>query len=215
MLDIIKKIKDEKPFYEKGVVKNIFSWQELETLVNLRPFVSSKRFNFISKEYHMWKNEAWLSDNNSWPATKLEEVINKNVCYFSDCSRVNEKINGICKTIEDELNLPTDAHIYFSMKEEDKSEGFKSHWDYSHNLIAQVEGSSIFKIWSDKHTEGDQNQKPTTDPILEVTMQPGDLIFIPKNTLHEATSLSKRLSISFPIAEHLDLPPQDRKWIRI
>jgi quercetin dioxygenase-like cupin family protein len=46
-------------------------------------------------------------------------------------------------------------------------------------------------------------------------MQPGDLIFIPKNTLHEATSLSKRLSISFPIAEHLDLPPQDRKWIRI
>ena len=49
MLDIIKKIKDEKPFYEKGVVKNIFSWQELETLVNLRPFVSSNIPMLISK----------------------------------------------------------------------------------------------------------------------------------------------------------------------
>ena len=37
MIEFVKRINEDKPFYEQGVAKDIFSWKELENLLNLRP----------------------------------------------------------------------------------------------------------------------------------------------------------------------------------
>ena len=217
MINLAKRVNDNTAFYEKDILKNIFSWKELETLLNLRPFISSSRFNFISKDYHMWPNQAWLSDNNTWPASKLNEVINSCVCYLTDCSRVNKEINDVCSIIEKETGYPTDAHIYFSLvDDEDKKKGFEHHWDYSHNLILQVEGQTNFKVWNEIFSGDDnRNPLPKTSPVLDVTMKSGDVIFIPKGMLHQAIPLSKRVSISFPMMTDSKHKSQDRTWIKL
>ena len=50
---------------------------------------------------------------------------------------------------------------------------------------------------------------------MNVVLNPGDVIFIPKFMVHQAISLSKRLSISFPMSVMLDGTSQDRHWIKI
>lgn len=213
MKHIIEKIDLKNPYYLKDAVKDLFSWQELENLLNLRPFVSANRFHPTDDIEYKWPMQSWLSDVNTWPPSILKEVISKSVCYLSDCSRVNKKINNICKTLENKFNCPTDAHIYFSLLTGEGSEGFRKHWDPQHNLIVQIEGQTNFKIWNKKVTEGDRQVEVKEDPILNVTMSSGDIIFIPKYMVHQAIPLSKRLSISFPMSD--GATSQDRHWINL
>jgi ribosomal protein L16 Arg81 hydroxylase len=63
--------------------------------------------------------------------------------------------------------------------------------------------------------EGERQVITDKKPMLDVILNKGDIIYIPKNIVHQATSLSKRLSISFPMTKDLDVPPQTREWINI
>lgn len=215
MKNIIDRVNEDKPFYEKNVINDLFSWQELENLLNMRPFVSSSRFVMTKDDEYKWPMQSWLSDVNTWPPTIIDKVIREDVCYLSDCSRVNKKINNICKSIEEKWNYPTDAHIYFSFKTGKNSKGFSKHWDYNSNIIIQIDGQTNFKIWNKKVKEGNRQIKIEEEPMMDVILNPGDVIFIPKFMVHQAISLSKRLSISFPMSAILDGTSQDRHWIKI
>lgn len=211
---LFKKIKQKQIFYEKNIVKKIFSWKELISLLNLRPFVDVNRFHVLCDEVFNWEEQAWLSDVNTYPPTMLYTILNKYSCYISDASRVNSKVNEICKDLEYILGYPTDAHIYFAASN-NCSQGFPVHWDWSHNFIVQVEGKTNFKVWD---IEADPNAERIIDilpkdPVLDVTMEPGDVIFIPERIYHQAISLTKRMSISFPSNPHDSIRPQERFWI--
>ena len=39
MIQFVKRINEDTPFYEQGVAKDIFSWKELENLLNLRDYL--------------------------------------------------------------------------------------------------------------------------------------------------------------------------------
>ena len=118
---ISQEIKDKilqcNPCYFINAFPKIFSWAELESLLNLRPFVNNKRFKVINDRQYQWGLEGWLSDSNTYPPTLLEEELKKYVCYFSDSSRVNAAVNNICKELEELfLNSCCDAHIYYCCK---------------------------------------------------------------------------------------------------
>ena len=107
-----------------------------------------------------------------------------------------------------------DAHIYFNLAD-NLDGGFGIHWDFSHNLIVQMEGETQFKVWDDT-VVGDRNPAFLNEqPIIDVVMQPGDAVFVPMNVFHQAISKSKRMSVSFPISMNNDTANQDRHWIKI
>ena len=210
-IDLVKK---DIPHFGK-TQKNLFSYKELERLLNLRPFCNDKRLKATKAQGHYIKQYSWCTDEITWPSSIIKKLLENSSCYLSDCSRASKKINDICKLIEDEWNYPTDAHIFFSLVEGEKGEGLKSHWDFSHNIIIQVEGESNFKVWNEQYKEGDHFLTPKTEPVIDVIMKTGDLIFIPKYMLHQVIPLSKRLSVSFPMNNDTKIKPQDRHWIQL
>ncbi len=215
--EISNQILEFKPFYQKNAIQDLFSWSELESLLNLRPFVNNHRFNIISEKTYEWEGSDWLSDINSYPPDLIESEIRNYVCYLSDCSRVNLKVNQLSEKLETLTSYSTDAHIYFSV-EDIPSKGFGIHYDFSHNLIVQIDGQTHFKVWG-KH-EGEKSEKTRArnnideKPILDVIMSPGDLIFIPIYYWHSAFSITKRLSVSFPMTLKTT-NHQSRHWISI
>lgn len=213
---VLDKIANLELFYERDLIHDLFSWKELESLLNLRPFVNADRFTIINNQRYTWGRENWLTDVNTYPPDLIQSEIKKYVCYLRDCSRVNSKVNNLCGELESITDFPTDAHIYFAAENVD-SPGFSIHHDFSHNLIVQVEGESRFQVWG-KTKDISQPRysidEMTEPPRIDVIMKPGDAIFIPLHYMHYVQSMTKRLSISFPLTPQKG-HPQTRHWISI
>jgi ribosomal protein L16 Arg81 hydroxylase len=213
--NVINEIKLTKPAFFKGVFDKFFTWKDLENLLNLRPFVNADRCKIINQKTYNWQRQTWMSDVNTFPPSILDTEIRQFHCYLSDASRANEKTNAICAELEQTFSGgASDAHIYFNLAETPDN-GFGIHWDFSHNLIVQMEGQSKFQVWDDT-VVGDRNVTFLSEqPIIDVVMEPGDAVFVPLNVYHQATSMSKRLSISFPISFNNETATQERHWIKI
>lgn len=205
-------LKKRKPFFEKSLFKEkIFSWEEMEKLINCRPFMNSTRVR-IPKEYsYQWPFQQWLSDINTFPAKTVKEMLDKHWFYIMDCSRVNEKVNHVCKNLEEITKNPADAHIFISTKtnknKEYNNKSFGKHNDEQDNLIVLIEGSIKMELY---------DQKNPDKIFIEKTLEPGDAVFVPKGMFHKVTGLSKRLSISFPMSLNSSPDPfQDRDWVKL
>ena len=101
---------------------------------------------------------------------------------------------------------------------------FALHWVID---FLKCEGITNFKVWDEVKNvigSGGVLNKPirtglemNTEPIIDVDMESGDAIWIPKHFPHLATSLTPRLSVSFPLAECTDVDTvrEDRTWITL
>lgn len=210
--DVSALLKKRHPFYEEKLFKEkLLSWKEMENLINCRPFMSNRRVRVPNGFTYSWPYQHWLSDVNTYPPETLKEMLDKHWWYIMDCSRVNEKINEVCKNLETVTGNPTDAHIFISTKTE-KDKGFNNksfgrHKDEQDNLIVMVEGSAKIEIY--------KRDKPK-EVGFEKVFKPGDAVFIPRGVFHKLTGLEKRLSLSFSMVPHATPHPfQDREWIKL
>ena len=195
-----------KPKFVKQYYPELFSWKELEYLINIRPLMTQERCKILFQEetFFEWPSTNWQKDENCYPPTLIRKLIEENVCYFTDMSRCTEKINAFAKNIEDEYKRQTDAHIYMCRNIE-LEHPFGIHSDDNDNIIVQCEGITNFKVWS-----------KSEELILDVDMESGDAIWIPMYYPHLATSKTKRLSVSFPINKnYIEQSREDRKWVKI
>jgi len=195
---LFKLIQENKPFFFKNAFKDVFSWSELNQLLNNTPLINYDRFNIIGEEKKSVANTSeWQSDRTVIGPTQVGRYIKNNVCFIQDCSRVNYKINKIAENLEYFSKQSCDAHIFFSLKDnQEDTDGFGMHSDVSNNFIIQVEGTTCF----------------TVENKFDVKLGPGDCVYVPLGVRHMARSLEKRLSISFPMnPEHKWM--QDRFWI--
>ena len=181
--------------------KNLFTFKELENLLNLRPFVNNKRLIVAGDADYKWQGYSWQTEQNAWPISSLKKLLNENSAYIADCGKANKKINKLCFELEKIFNRPVDCHIYFSFKKYMK--GFGKHKDVSNNFIVLCQGKIKVEVWGDKK--------------IEKIMTPGDYVFIPAQIYHKITPISdKRLSCSFPISHHKnDRFFDEREWLTL
>jgi|TARA_B100001094_G_C17853887_1_gene634023 hypothetical protein len=203
----------------KNLYKNLLTWEELEYLINVRPLLTYERVHFGGKDNCKWEDTAWCLDNDCFPPSTVGDAIRNGVCYFLDMSKSTEKINRLCKVFERKYQKPVDAHVY-ACKNLDAVHPFGTHFDYNNNIIVQCEGVTNFKVWYDWlcDPKGDNgNLTLTEDPFIDCDLEPGDAIFIPAFFPHRATSITERLSVSFPteINSDSELKFEDRTWIKL
>ena len=211
--------------FKKNYKSDLLSWNEMANIINTRPLMSDKRVMLLGdSERYKWLCSNWTKDPNCFPPSLIKKILDDMMIYFIDMSRATEKINDFAKQMEDDYGKQTDAHIYVCRNLEIKHH-FGVHYDFNHNLIVQCEGKTNFKVW-DEVKNVDRNLKGIgintrlemeVKPIMDVDMESGDAIWIPKHFPHLATSLTPRLSVSFPLSEYSDtnLIREDRTWITL
>jgi hypothetical protein len=207
--------------FVKGYIHNLLTWDELSNLINIRPLMSSKRVKLLNLDKRFeWVNSTWTSDPNCIPPSLIKSLLDEIVIYISDMSRATKNINNFAKTIEDEYGRQVDAHIFICRNLEIEHP-FGIHYDFSDNVIVQCEGKTNFKVWEEvKNVSKDKTNikmQIDSEPILDVNMEPGDTIWIPRHYPHQATSLTSRLSVSFPLSSDVDIlnVREDRNWITL
>ena len=211
--------------FKKNYKPDLLSWNEMANIINTRPLMNDKRVKLLGNtRRYEWLCSKWTKDPNCFPPSLIKKLLDDIMIYFVDMSRATEKINDFAKHIEDDYGKQTDAHIYVCRNLKIKHH-FGVHYDFNHNLIVQCEGKTNFKVW-DEVKNVDRNLKGIgintrlemeVEPIMDVDMESGDAIWIPKHFPHLATSLTPRLSVSFPLSEYSDtnLIREDRTWITL
>lgn len=209
-IDVIEKFKNSAPFHFNTNFQLLVSWKELESVINLRPFMSDSRVRVLGEESYNWCASEWSTDPDTFPASILETELKKYVFYIRDCSRINRQVNDICKEIETIVDRPVDVHIYFSLIDDPvkTKHGFGIHRDKIDVLLIQSEGISRFKLW-DLH----DNPKES-NACIDTVLIPGSAVFIPAGCWHEVNSQTKRISLSFAFG-NLRGAAEDRHWLTL
>ena len=193
---ICKQVAEFKPFAYKNKINNIFSWEELAYILNTP--LNTEKFHATGIDCKPTDVPyEWQTTPNIISPSNIYNYAINNVCFIQDCSRVNKRINKIAHDLEWATGYSCDAHIFFSVLDNEKdTDGFGMHKDVCHNLIIQVEGKTNFTVKDE----------------FEIVLEPGDCVFVPLGVYHQAKSIEKRLSVSFPMnPEHKT--KQDRFWI--
>ena len=204
---------------------NLLSWEELANLINIRPLMTTERVKLLDPQgrKYKWICTGWHRDKNCYPPSLVRSLLDEMVVYFTDMSRATERLNDFARAVEEEYQRQTDAHIYVC-REPKLEHPFGAHIDGAHNVIVQCEGETNFKVWDkvengEKLLEEKKNVKMKIDdaPILDVIMKPGDAIWIPLHYPHLATSLTPRMSVSFPFTPRglMSIAHEDRNWISL
>jgi hypothetical protein len=200
--------------FKRGYYRNLFTWKELSTLINIRPLMSSRhRVEVFSlgKKWK-WKNSPWTPDPSCYPPSVMKECLTSYMCQFGDMSRCSKKLNDLAKRLEEEYNMTADAQVY-TCPNIKLDHPFGIHFDKSDNVIVQCEGRTNFKVWEKVEPDSEESKLTIEDPpIMDVEMRPGDAIWIPKYYPHLATSRTKRMSVSFPLVEG---EKQPREWVKL
>ena len=202
-----------KPDFKRGYCRRLFTWKELEYLINIRPLLYTKRVYILGSDEYRWTSSSWAKEVNCYPPFLFRDAMEKYVCYLADMSRCTKKINDFAEKLEDTYNSPADAHIYMCRNPK-LEHPFGIHFDTNPNVIVQCEGKTNFKVW-DKVPPQEQRTmlNPQSSPILDVDMKPGDVIWIPEYYPHLATSKTSRLSVSFPLGSAIGF--EDRTWVKL
>ena len=214
-----------KAKYVEGYLPHLFSWNDLASVINIRPLMTTSRVKLLDGQGRKfkWTATGWHRDPNCYPPSLIRSLLDEMVIYFTDMSRVHKNLNEFATCIEDEYQRQTDAHVYICCNPE-LEHPFGAHIDEAHNIIIQCEGETNFKVWNELKDgekimkDGDNiNMKIDDEPILDVVMKPGDALWVPMYYPHQAISLTPRLSVSFPFTPSglLTLANEDRNWITL
>ncbi len=198
--------KEFKAKFEKGYCKDLLNWKGLETIINTRPLLTRWRVRVpIEDKEFTWPIDKWMTEPETYPASAMKELIDTKTFYIVDASKFTKKLNDFCKNIEETYEKCCDAHIYIC-KNLNENHPFGIHFDYVDNIIVQCEGITNFRVWDSSLIDPmGSNQKLTfvddeeDDTLLDVIMEPGDAIWVPKHCPHQAISKTERFSVSFPM----------------
>jgi ribosomal protein L16 Arg81 hydroxylase len=94
-----------------------------------------------------------------------------------------------------DLGFPTQAYVYLAPS---RAHGSPAHYDTHEVFALQVEGSKAWKVWGDVKrlpmrvsaneydTQLVQQYARDHEPVLEVLLKPGDVLYIPRGFVHAA-----------------------------
>ncbi|HVA33697.1 MAG TPA: cupin domain-containing protein [Candidatus Baltobacteraceae bacterium] len=116
--------------------------------------------------------------------------------FESGCSLIlNEafaftpSLNAFCAALERELGFVVRANVYFSPP---NAQGFDLHHDTHDTVILQIEGEKSWNVYEPQRTLplADETAPPqrSATPSAALKLRPGDTLYLPRGTPHEARS---------------------------
>ncbi|MFJ9727931.1 cupin domain-containing protein [Streptomyces sp. NPDC101209] len=90
-----------------------------------------------------------------------------------------------------------------------RTDGFSPHHDSIDVFVVQVDGTKTWRVWdTPEHRRGDEGSytpEELGEPALEVTLEPGDVLYVPHGTPHAAGAKSE-------LSLHLSVGVEPRRW---
>ena len=102
-------------------------------------------------------------------------------------------LKHLCRSIATELSAGVQVNVYLTPPGE---RALNTHYDTHDVFVLQTHGSKLWRIYDSpfplplpEHPYRVRPNSDPGDPLSELTLEPGDIIYIPRGYLHDAASL--------------------------
>ncbi|XP_033245235.1 bifunctional lysine-specific demethylase and histidyl-hydroxylase NO66-like [Drosophila miranda] len=98
------------------------------------------------------------------------------------------QLRQLCVKLQEFFHCLVGANVYLTPPE---SQGFAPHYDDIEAFVLQVEGKKRWRIYSPtkelpRESSGNLSQTELGDPIMDIVLKPGDLLYFPRGWIHQA-----------------------------
>ena len=201
--------------------KNVMTWDILTNLLNMHSIWSSKSLMLaidrkVVHESEYCKQGIDRSGNSVMmpdPALVKEKLEAGATLVCNDIDMLNPGLMGVCNALEKAVNGKSQANLYCSSRQR---QAFGSHYD-THDVFAMhMEGEKVWRIFEKmeelpiRHPAYvkpiDLQMKDRGDKYIELTIKPGDFLYIPRGLYHDALSSSEGcIHIAFGLTGYIGL----------
>lgn len=219
---------DDKPCYFKNFISNpeqLVTWNDVEDCMNNTNFYEFELIDehcnkiVIPEHQKAWNYYKPVQDKQFI----FDKVNNGAGLVITNYGFHNDYTNELLSRFEEMFDVHAAIHVYAGLK---SHSSFSVHDDYPSNFIIQVEGTTHWKVFENRisslFSTGRMNGRVNNNALraaIDVTLEPGDALYIPSRAYHIAEPTNTRLSISIPCWQRLktDAPTNavDRNKYRI
>lgn len=222
-----KTIVDKKPFVIRGgdekkkFFSEIITWDQISDYLNNDRAVAG--FQMIAPgDVKLCMEKSGLEPakrfswgrNPQWDKEKAYKLWNQgHSMILTKASQLTPNMNAIANALEQGFpEGAADAHFYCSP---DKNAAtFPCHADRDDNYLVHAIGTVHWKVWAvrmkrtkengrwvyhGRSTVSEAEEKDLGNPVIDIYLGPGDLLYIPGGYFHKAEPVGARVSISVPL----------------
>ena len=111
-------------------------------------------------------------------------------------------LHTLCRELQSALKLPCLANVYLSPASQ---QGFNAHYDSHDVMIVQVAGCKTFRFYQNGVTlpfgneRFDSTKHSAGELTEEITLEPGDTLYIPRGMMHDAVATGGDASLHITV----------------
>ncbi|XP_046384147.1 ribosomal oxygenase 1-like [Ischnura elegans] len=118
-----------------------------------------------------------------------------------------DKVWKLCASLQDVFGCFVGANVYLTPPD---SQGFAPHYDDIEAFILQLEGKKHWKLYAPLSSEeclprfSSKNFSPSEigEPILDVVLEAGDLLYFPRGVIHQGSTLPETHSLHITVSSY-------------
>jgi len=200
---------EKKPLYvernEEAYFKTLFSTKVLDKILREQRVVFGKNLDVTS--YSDGKRETHNPGGRVFPPVLWDFYNNGCSVRMLNPQTFHNGVWRLCSTLQDHFNSMVGANVYLTPP---GTQGFAPHWDDVEVFMCQLEGKKHWRVYGPREEAeklprySSQNFQPDEigEPILDVTMKPGDMMYMPRGTIHQGNCLPEEHSLHITVSSY-------------
>ncbi|XP_023323397.1 ribosomal oxygenase 1 isoform X2 [Eurytemora carolleeae] len=203
--DFYKTYWEKKPLHikrtERNYFKDVFSTKGLEKILREQRVLYGKHMDITSYD---GERETHNPAGRVYPAVMWDYFNNGASIRMINPQYFSNSVWRLCATLQEHFQCMVGANVYLTPP---GTQGFAPHWDDVEVFMMQLEGKKHWRLYDPDHklprySSKNLNQEDLKEPILEVEMEPGDLIYMPRGTIHQGHCLEGEHSLHITLSAY-------------
>ncbi|CAN0196904.1 unnamed protein product [Pylaiella littoralis] len=119
--------------------------------------------------------------------------------------KYSDPLHRLLSALEEEFGCMVGSNVYLTPP---RSQGFAPHWDDIEAFLLQVEGRKRWRVYPPaddgavlpRLSSPNLTDEQVGEPVLEVVLEPGDLLYFPRGWAHQAETVGDEASLHITVS---------------
>ena len=181
--------------------QDLMNWDVLDELIE-RGQLPGTNFRLMRQGTRVPRE--WFTRDGEIDARALKALLRQPVTVvLLDIANLWRPMRRLVRRLQQQLGHPIVCGAIATIS---KGGAFQPHYDMYDLLLLQVSGRKKWRVFAERaevpNARNAQLPPPETEPAMVFTMEPGDLLYLPRGVWHDASADEDSLHVGL----HLDIP---------